>query len=136
MATIEIKELSATEWTILPEPAFNGGYSVDIYDVDASTTGRNQAGTMIRDRVAVKRKVNCKWNYIKPEVAQELLNAVKSPFFNLRFDDPMTGGKYTGTFYVGDRSVPYYSKAVNGAYVFIDTKSTIISELSMNFIER
>lgn len=129
MATIEIKELSATTWTALPEPAFNGGYSVDIYDVDASTTGRNQAGTMIRDRVAVKRKVNCKWNYITPDTAKSLLSKVTSSFFNLRFDDPLTGGKYTGTFYVGDRSIPYYSMAVGGS-------STLITELSMNFIER
>lgn len=115
------------EWVGLPEPAL-GGYTPEIYDVDASTTGRNQSGTMIRDRVSVKRKLNCTWHNIPASEAKTLLDLVTSVFFELKYLDPLTNTYLTKTFYVGDRSIPMYSKAT--------PLGTIYSELSMNFIER
>ena len=128
MALISIAELDSTVFTDMPEPAFNGGYQVDIMDVDASTTGRNQAGTMIRDRVAIKRKINCTWNYLTPRQMQILLTAVQSPFFQVKYLDPLTNSVQTRTFYVGDRSAPMYSKSAKSG--------TLYTSLTMNFIEK
>ena len=39
----------------------------DIYDLDSEDgAGRNQEGLMFRDRVAVKRKINCTWPPMEP----------------------------------------------------------------------
>ena len=128
MALIAIAEVGSSTFTDMPTPAFNGGYQVDIMDVDASTTGRNQSGTMIRDRVAVKRKINCTWNYLTPRQMQVLLSAVQSPFFQVKYLDPLTNSYQTRTFYVGDRSAPMYSMEAK--------TGTLYTSLSMNFIEQ
>ena len=96
----------------------------DIYDLDSEDgAGRNQMGEMMRDRVAVKRKVNCTWGPLKPEEISKLLKAMKDSFFTLEYPDAEEGGYKSGTFYVGDRSAPMYHK-------------DLWEGLSANFIER
>ena len=52
----------------------------DLYDLDSEDgAGRNQSGEMFRDRVAVKRKVNCTWGPLEPYEMSELLQAI-SPY--------------------------------------------------------
>lgn len=76
-----------------------------IQDLDAENgTGRNQAGTMFRDRVAVKRKVHCEWGVLTRNEMSTLLNAMSAPSFSLTYPDPQTGSLKTITAYVGDRS--------------------------------
>jgi hypothetical protein len=102
----------------------------DIYDLDSEDgAGRNQKGLMFRDRVAVKRKLNCTWGPLEPKEMSALLKAMKEEFFSLEFPDAHDGGYRTGTFYVGDRSAPLY--------VWSDAKQKFLWEgLSANFIER
>jgi hypothetical protein len=90
---------------VLPYPQ---EYTPDIYDVDASTTGRNAAGTMIRDRVAVKHKFNYKFPPLSQADATEILNAVRDSSFTLTTASPETGAKTNYRVYVGDRSLPVY----------------------------
>ena len=104
-------------------------YTPDIYDVDASTTGRNAAGTMIRDRVARKHKFNCKWAALTHEQLTLLLQATQDSSFNLTAVDIFTGTRKTFRVYVGDRSAPVYW------YPTSDTSSWLYATLSMNFIE-
>lgn len=104
-------------------------YTPDIYDVDASTTGRNAAGTMIRDRVARKHKFNCKWAALTHEQLTLLLQATQDSSFNLTAVDIFTGTRKTFRVYVGDRSAPVYW------YPTSDTSSWMYATLSMNFIE-
>lgn len=111
---------------ILPYPQ---EYTPDIYDVDASTTGRNAAGTMIRDRVARKHKFNCKWAALTHEQLTLLLQATQDSSFNLTAVDIFTGTRKTFRVYVGDRSAPVYW------YPTSDTSSWMYATLSMNFIE-
>jgi hypothetical protein len=100
---------------------------VDIQDIDGESTGRNQLGQLVRDRVAVKRKVSCKWGPLTDTQISTLLSAVSAVSFSLTYPDPMTGASRTGTFYVGDRSSPAYRK---------NSDNTILWEsLSMNFVE-
>ena len=100
-------------------------FKANISDVDGET-GRNASGDMIRDRVAVKRKLECEWGLLSQSEIQTLLNAVTSGFFEISYPDPQLG-QITRTFYVGDRSAPAYSWA---------DKLKPWSGLSMNFIER
>lgn len=100
-------------------------FKVSISDVDGET-GRNARGDMVRDRVAVKRKLECEWGLLSQAEMSALLTAVKSEFFTVSYPDPEVG-IISRTFYVGDRSAPAYSWANN---------LKPWSGLSMNFIER
>lgn len=100
-------------------------FKVVILDIDGET-GRNAKGDIVRDRVAVKRKLECEWGMLTQVEMQTLLNAVTSEFFEVSYPDPQLG-QATKTFYVGDRTTPAYSWA---------EKMKPWSGLNMNFIER
>ena len=102
----------------------------DIYDLDSEDgAGRNQKGEMFRDRVAVKRKLNCKWGPMEPDEMSKLLKAMDKVFFTIRYPDAHDGTYKTGTFYVGDRSTPLYMWSN-------EKKKYLWSGLTANFIER
>ena len=98
---------------------------VDFSDIDGETH-RNARGEMIRDRIATKRKLNCKWPALSQAEMSILLNAVKDVFFNVEYWDPLEGKK-TRTFYVGDRQMPVL-RIKNGVPIW--------EGLTMNFIEK
>jgi hypothetical protein len=102
----------------------------DIYDLDSEDgAGRNQEGLMFRDRIAVKRKLNCTWGPLEPSEMSALLKAMDDVFFTLSYPDAHDGTYREGIFYVGDRSAPLY--------VWNDNKQKFLWEgLSANFIER
>ena len=102
----------------------------DIYDLDGEEgAGRTQDGLMHRDRVAVKRKINCTWGPLELEEMSRLLKSMDDVFFTLRYPDAHDGMYREGEFYVGDRSTPLY--------MWNDAKQKYLWEgLSANFIER
>jgi hypothetical protein len=78
-----------------------------IQDLDSEEgTGRNQSGTMFRDRVAVKRSVHCEWGPLNKEEMSTLLRAMSPVSFSLTYPDPQEGSLKTITVYVGNRPVP------------------------------
>lgn len=95
-------------------------------DIDSADSGRNAEGTMLRDRVATKIKLTCKWNALTPAEISNILNAVDAPSFSLTYPDAKAGTSQTKTFYVGDRTSPMYHYN-NGAELW--------EGLSANFIE-
>lgn len=99
--------------------------SVSISDIDGDT-GRNANGTIVRDRVAIKRKIELEWGMLTQAEISQLLNAVSSVFFNVTFIDPQQG-QVTKTMYVGDRSAPVFS---------FNEKFKPWSGLKMNLIEQ
>ena len=102
----------------------------DLYDLDGEDgSGRTQDGLMHRDRVAIKRKLNCTWAPMEPPEMSALLKAMDVVFFTVRYPDAHDGTYREGTFYVGDRSTPMY--------VWNNEKQKFMWEgLSANFIER
>ena len=100
----------------------------NISDLDADGTGRNQNGDMFRDRVAVKRKLECSWRPLGSAEMATLLQAVDDVFFDLTYPDAMTGTDRTMTCYVGDRSSPIMRPETDGKWLW--------GGLSMNFVER
>lgn len=78
-----------------------------IQDLDSEDgTGRNQNGTMFRDRVTIKRKVHCEWGPLTKSEMSALLTAMSDASFSLTYPDPQEGALKTITAYVGDRSTP------------------------------
>lgn len=85
-----------------------------IMDIDYEA-GRTADGTMHRNKVATKRKYSVTMPPCRTKVIQPLLAAMQTSngtdaHFQCTFPDPQAeSGQYTGTFYVGDRSVPIYN---------------------------
>ena len=76
-----------------------------IKDLDSEDgTGRNQEGTLFRDRIAVKRTVHCEWGVLTRQDMADLLSAMSPASFSLTYPDPMLGELNTITAYVGDRT--------------------------------
>ncbi|WP_099335799.1 DUF6711 family protein [Clostridium cadaveris] len=100
-------------------------YEVTVQDLDGETN-RNANGDMIRDRIAVKRKINLEWPPLSQSEISTLLTAVSGVFFTVTFPDPQDG-LITKTMYVGDRTSPAY-QFKNGEVKW--------SGLKMNFIEK
>lgn len=93
----------------LPEPAINGA-TFSVQDIDSAATGRNQSGTMIRERVATKIKWQLTFPPLTRKMAARLLNAISEASFDFIYPDPMSETETVKkTCYVGDRSVPIYT---------------------------
>lgn len=100
-----------------------------LQDLDSEEgSGRNQLGEMLRDRVAVKRKLTCKFPPMYMDEVSELLQAVQDQFFEIEFPDMFTGKRETMTAYVGDRTAPIYTIREDGRI--------LCEEVAFNFIER
>lgn len=97
------------------------------YDLDSEESFRSLSGEMQRDRVAVKVKLECRWNALTADQIKVLLDAMQDVFFDITYYDPLEGNT-TKTFYVGDRSAPIYSMVAGGGIVF--------KSFSANFIEK
>lgn len=100
-------------------------YEATVSDLDGESN-RNANGELIRDRIAVKRKLNLEWGPLTQVEISTLLSAVSSVFFTVTFPDPELG-VVTKTMYVGDRTAPAYS------YIDGEVKW---QGLKMNFIEK
>ena len=106
--------------------AVPSAFQVDIQDIDGESN-RNAKGELLRDRIAVKRKLNCEWPPLTAEECSTLLNAVSSVFFNVYYPDSMTGNFETKRMYVGDRSIPA---------LYMKDGKVFWKGLKMNFIEK
>lgn len=104
-------------------------FSVTLNTIDADSSGRNANGTMVRDIITQKVKIEAKWGPLSSSESSIILKAVKGKFFTINYPDPEEGKQMTKTFYVGDRSAPAYSW--NEKFKRVEW-----SGLSMNFIER
>lgn len=100
-------------------------FEPSIEDIDGESN-RNANGDLIRDRIAVKRKLVLEWPSLTQDEMSMLLNEVKDIFFSVTFPDPQLG-VITKTMYVGPRTAPAYS-CINGVVKW--------KGLKMNFIER
>lgn len=102
-------------------------FQLGIQDIDGETN-RNALGDMVRDRIAIKRKIESEWGPLTQSEISTLLKAVSDVFFTVTYPDPQQG-IVTKTMYVGDRTAPAY---------FYDekTKEAKWQGLKMNFIEK
>lgn len=101
-------------------------FKVTINDLDGESN-RNARGELIRDRIAVKRKLECEWAPLSMSEISTILQAMQDVYFSVTYPDPMEGIMLTKTFYVGDRTAPIY-RNIDGNILW--------EGLSMNFIEK
>lgn len=105
----------------------HNGFGWDKSDID-DRSERNQEGTMIRNRIAKKRKLICNWGPLDAEELSELLVAVSPEYVTLTFPDAETGRYTTKRFYAGDKSAKAYCGDAK-------TGEIMWESFSMNFIE-
>lgn len=80
-----------------------------LTDLSSDNSGRNAQGDMLKDRIAQKVKLSCKWAYLSQSDAATLFQKVNaSIFFSVAYPDPLQGTSVTATFYVGDRTAPMF----------------------------
>ena len=111
--------------TSIPDPA-KMGYQVGDLDTSGS---RDATGLLHRSYVATKINYEFSWNGLEWEMLQMILSAVQNPRFTLVAPDPRNfTEKYTGTYYVGDRTgdVLYYLP---------DNDEKALCSLKLKFIE-
>ena len=102
-------------------------YQMGIMDLDGETA-RTASGLMVRDRIAVKRKIELSWKYLTASELKKVLTAVSPVFVSVTYIDTETGETRTGTFYAGDRS----AAAIN----YSDGKVTGWKDVKFNLIEQ
>lgn len=132
MATIQASTDNST-WVDLPELPLDG-LTLQICDVDASTSGRDNTGLIHRDKIGMKRKLNCSWKYLTRTQVKTITDIADNTFFYLRFYDDLAttdGSLYTGQFYAGDRSGTIYSHCMGS-----NKTTPMYSSYTVNFIER
>ena len=102
-------------------------YQAGIEDLSSEETGRTLDGVMHKDVVAVKDYYDCKWGTLSWADIATILNAIDGKeSFQFTHADPRVPNQFiTGTFYVGERSVP----ALN-----LNDPNKTWSELSLRFI--
>lgn len=92
-------------------------FQVTVLDLDdGEASVRTADGTMNRDRIAVKRKIDMTWGPTNSSQTSQILQAIQNEFFECTYPDPMTGRMETKTFYVGDRVAPFAVSRGNEIY--------------------
>lgn len=95
----EVKDPSTFEW--------------GLQDISASDAGRTDDTMMHKNRLGQKRKLKFGWNNPTPSEASDLLQKFNPEYVAVTYPDAMSGVDETREFYVGDRTAPMRSWAVN-----------------------
>lgn len=79
---------------IMPTLAENG-LTVTKEKIWSANTNRTATGYMVGDIIAIKYKLQCKWNHLTMEQVAAIDSAVSgAAFFTVTFTDPATNGKH------------------------------------------
>ena len=108
---------------VLPTPS---GYVPSLEEI--SKAERNANGTMIKEVIAYKAKLEVTWKMLQQTEMTKLMNVKKKNFFHLEYIDLETGRPKTGTFYAGTPT----ANAMN----FKNGRVDKWLDVKMNFIER
>ena len=76
-----------------------GGIKWQRNDVDGPNAGRGLDGTLIRDRVAIKRRLDVTCKTLTTEEAHIILTAIEPEWVTVSYTDPMSGTTLAKTMY-------------------------------------
>jgi hypothetical protein len=112
-------ESNATWYPITDLIAYQG-WKESRYDIDGPSAGRNQQGTMIRDRVTIKTRIDV--DLVPLTKAQkDMINALLLPVsFWIRYKDDDDAAWTQKQVYSNNFSWKYYQKMVNGTEYFFE----------------
>jgi len=82
-------------------------------DVDSPNAGRTLAGTMVRDRIAIKIRLDIRCRPLMLNELMEILGLIEPEYVTVTYDDPMYGYR-TGRFYSNNVPASYQMVDVNG----------------------
>jgi hypothetical protein len=85
----------------MPEPS---GYTWGQSDISASESGRDDLGTMHKNRIGKKRKISLSWTGLTPAQTSQVLTAFDPEYISVTYPDSLSGTTQTRTFYSGDKS--------------------------------
>lgn len=106
-------------------------YEFVISDVSDPDAGRTEDVMMHKKRIGQVCSLKLSWQNLTTAEAAVILQAFNPEYLSIEYLSPFTGGYTTDTFYVGDRSVPFYHTIkLNG----VDTG--VWSNLSFNVIRQ
>jgi hypothetical protein len=107
----------------LPTPS---GYMPSFEEI--SKADRNARGTMIKEVIAFKYKLEVSWKMLTQSELTKLMNVKRKNFFTLEFIDLDSGKPRTGIFYAGTPAA--------SAMEYKEGKVDMWLDVKMNFIER
>lgn len=76
-----------------------GGVKWTRSDIDGTNAGRGIDGTLIRDRVAIKRRVDVTCRALTLAESAVVLSLIEPEFVSVTYTDPMAGSVVTKTLY-------------------------------------
>ncbi len=107
----------------IPDPS---SFVYTISDLDISAE-RDTNGKLHRGRVATKHNCKIKYDALTYSIVMEILQLLTAAEFSFSFIRPDTLQEYTGTYYVGDRTM----NVINA----LDDRSKWLCDLSFDLIE-
>ena len=102
-----------------------GGLKWSRNDIDAQNAGRALDGTMIRDRVATKIRLDITCRPLTAEELSEVLNLIQPEYVLVQYDDPMLGRR-TGTFYANNNPASYCMRWPDGTEWWSDVTFPLV----------
>ena len=99
-------------------------YDWKLSDVSSADAGRTEDGKMHKERITSKVHLELEWQKVSDSVASTILAAFQPEYVSVEYYDYKALAFQTKTFYVGDRSVTSYNRAMK------------LSTISFNIIEQ
>ena len=89
-------------------PISPSAMKIGVMDLDSGETSeRTTDGTLNRDRITRKRKIDLTFPYMTWPNLSLILRMLQDEFIQVTYPDTMSGKVETRTFYVGDREIEY-----------------------------
>ena len=82
-------------------------------DVESPNAGRTLAGTMVRDRVATKIRLDVKCRPLTSDELRTILNLINPVYITVEYNDPMTGHR-SGKFYSNNVPASFHMVGSDG----------------------
>lgn len=99
-------------------------YKWGLMDVSASEAGRVESTKMMKMLLGQCVKLELAWNYVRPDVAKQVLSAFNREYFKVVYLDPLMNSYVEKEFYAGDRGATSYNTTLG------------LWTISLNIIER
>ena len=106
-------KLSIDGVDITPYIAF-GGVGWKREDLDGPNTGRGLDGTLFRDRVATKIRLDVTCRPLTTEEAKIVLTVISSEWIEVTYTDPSQGGEVTKTMYSNNNPATFMMRDTSG----------------------